>query len=351
MRKRFLVIFTLAVYIAVSIGNSAYASEINVDARSAIAMDSETRRVLFEKNANTIMPMASTTKIMTALVAIKYGNLDKKVTISKKSASIRGSTVGYKEGEKITIRELLYGLLFRSGNDAAIAIAESIGKDVKGFAKIMNEYAFEIGAENSHFESPHGLDSENHYCTAYDLALITSVAKDNSVFNEIVSTKDVDGAKMGFTRSYRNINKILYRIKGANGVKTGYTGKAGKCLVSSVNIEGHDVIFVVLNCTPRWKETEKLYNYVVKNYSYKKVCNKNNIVNKVYGKNKVVLSLNKDIVIPVKNEEKCSTKIILPSKVDFKIKNGMYIGKMQFYSGSKRICSYPLKVETQSKEQ
>lgn len=348
MVKKFLITVILTIYSVTFIGNFAYADEIYVDAKCAIAMDSKTRRVLFEKNANTIVPMASTTKIMTALVAIKYGNLDRKVIISKKAAAIRGSTVGYKAGESVTIKELLYGLLFRSGNDAAIAIAESIGKDVNGFAKIMNEYAFEIGAENSHFESPHGLDSENHYCTAYDLALITSVAKDNPIFNEIVSSKDVDAAKMGFTRSYHNINKILYRIKGANGVKTGYTGKAGKCLVSSVNIGGHDVIFVVLNCTPRWKETEKLYNYVVKNYSYKKVYSKSTIVNKIYGKNRIGLSANKDVEIPVKNGEQYSKKIVLPTKVNFKIKKGMNIGKIQFYSGNKNIYSVPLKVEIQN---
>lgn len=265
------------------------AQPIYVNAISAVVMDSETRIVLYEKNAEALIPMASTTKIMTSLVAIKYGDLDNKITISKKAAAIGGSTVGYKEGESIAVRELLYGLMFRSGNDAARALAEGIGGDVEGFLKLMNEYAVEIGALNSHFESPHGLDSENHYCTAYDLALITAKAKENKIFNDIVSQKAIDGTKMNFTRSYNNINKILFQIPEANGVKTGFTGKAGKCLVSSVNVNGHDVIYVVLNCTPRWKETAKMHQYVLKNYTYKKFFSKDEVVKelKIKGERKL----------------------------------------------------------------
>ena len=244
-------------------------NSIRVSARNAIALDSKTKQVLFEQNADEIVPMASTTKILTALVAITHGDLDREVTISKNAASIRGSKVGYVAGEKIRLRELLYGLMYKSGNDAAIAIAEDIGGSIEGFAKIMNDYAISLGLINSHFESPHGLDSAKHYTCAYDLALLTTKAMENELFCQICGTKSITRDASNFTRDYNNINKILYKIPEANGVKTGYTGQAGKCLVSSVKHEGRNIIIVVLNCSDRWNVTEKIYKYVTDNYCFK----------------------------------------------------------------------------------
>ena len=244
-------------------------NSIRVSARNAIALDSKTKQVLFEQNADEIVPMASTTKILTALVAITHGNLDREVTISKNAASIRGSKVGYVAGEKIRLRELLYGLMYKSGNDAAIAIAEDIGGSIEGFSKIMNDYAISLGLINSHFESPHGLDSPKHYTCAYDLALLTTKAMESELFCQICGTKSITKDTSNFTRDYNNINKILYKIPGANGVKTGYTGQAGKCLVSSVKHEGRNIIIVVLNCSDRWNVTEKIYKYVADNYCFK----------------------------------------------------------------------------------
>ena len=224
---------------------------------------------MFEQNADEIVPMASTTKILTALVAITHGDLDREVTISKNAASIRGSKVGYVAGEKIKLRELLYGLMYKSGNDAAIAIAEDIGGSIEGFAKIMNDYAISLGLINSHFESPHGLDSPKHYTCAYDLALLTTKAMESDLFCQICGTKTITKDTSNFTRDYNNINKILYKIPEANGVKTGYTGQAGKCLVSSIKHEGRNIIIVVLNCSDRWNVTEKIYKYVTDNYCFK----------------------------------------------------------------------------------
>lgn len=244
-------------------------NSIRVSARNAIALDSKTKQVLFEQNADEIVPMASTTKILTALVAITHGDLDREVTISKNATSIRGSKVGYVPGEKIKLRELLYGLMYKSGNDAAIAIAEDIGGSIEGFAKIMNDYAISLGLINSHFESPHGLDSPKHYTCAYDLALLTTKAMESDLFCEICGTKSITKDVSGFTRDYNNINKILHKIPQANGVKTGYTGQAGKCLVSSIKHEGRNIIIVVLNCSDRWNVTEKIYKYVKDNYCFK----------------------------------------------------------------------------------
>lgn len=247
---------------------------LRVSARNAIALDAKTKEVLWDQNGYEIVPMASTTKILTCLIAINYGNLERKVTISKNAASIRGSTVGFRPGEEVTMRELLFGLMFRSGNDAAIAIAEDIGGSIEGFSNIMNDFAKSLGILDSHFESPHGLDSAKHYSSAYDLAILTSKAMEYPEFRECVGEKTISKDKYNFTRDYSNINKILHRIPDANGVKTGYTGGAGKCLVSSVNHNGRNIIIVVLNCVDRWNVTENIYKYVTSNNEFITKSNK-----------------------------------------------------------------------------
>ncbi|KEI07074.1 D-alanyl-D-alanine carboxypeptidase [Clostridium botulinum] len=318
---------------------------IYIDARSAIAIDSKTKCVLYEKNAEMLLPIASTTKIMTTLVALKYGNLDDKFEVSTKAASIRGSQVGYKKGESVSLKELLYGLMLRSGNDAAITIAEGLSGSVEKFCELMNEYAVEIGALNSHFESPHGLDSQNHYSTAYDLARITAKAKENELFNKIVGVKDVEAKEYGFTRSYHNINKILYQIPNANGVKTGYTGGAGKCLVTSIKDDDDDIIIVVLNCTPRWKETGKIYKFVKENYDFKKITSKNQVIdNIVYKDNKKInLISHKDIVVPVGKQEHCEFKVVKPKNIPSNVYKGMDLGKIDVYKDNKLVASETLK--------
>ncbi len=304
---------------------------IYINARYAIAMDAKTRRVLFEKNSYDLVPIASTTKIMTSLVALNYGNLKDKIVISKKAATINGSQVGYKEGEEISIEELLYGLMFRSGNDAAIAIAEGTAGSVENFCNLMDEYAYSIGALDSHFESPHGLDSENHYSTAYDLALITAKAKEIDKFNEIVGDKEVTAEEKGFTRSYNNINKILWQIPEANGVKTGYTGGAGKCLVTSVDMDGNDIIIVVLNSPTRWNETKKIYNNIKENYEFKEVVKKDEIMASmnINKRNKVHLLCSEDIVLPLKKGENYVKNIVVKEDINnVQIKKGEEIGKI-----------------------
>lgn len=316
------------------------AEGINVSARSAVALDCDSKLVLFEKNSEMIVSIASTTKIMTVMVAIKYGDLDKKVEISARSAGVRGSTVGYKKGEKIALRELLFGLMLRSGNDASIAIAEGVSGSVEEFVKLMNEYAVELGLSNSHFVVPHGLDDIGHYSSAYDLALITSKAKENKIFNEIVNSKDVDGKQNGFTRSYHNINKILWLIPEADGVKTGFTGDAGKCLVTSVKVQGRSVVIVVLNCVERWKETKRIYEDICKNYQYKKFYTKGDIISDIDvqgGKNKVKLVCSKDIYLPLKNGGNYELKFMKPQKVHAPVKKGDRIGSLCFFENGKVI--------------
>ncbi|MBU3091574.1 D-alanyl-D-alanine carboxypeptidase [Clostridium sp. CF011] len=349
MRKNFKVYLSLCLslfFLFSSFVENVFAEDLYVNAISAIAIDADSKIVLYEKNAYTPIEIASTTKILTALVAIKCGDLNKKIIVSEKAASIRGSEIGLKKGEEVTLKELLYGLLLRSGNDAAIAIAEGISGSVDEFSKLMNEYALEIGLLNSNFESPHGLDSANHYSTAYDLALVTAKAKEIKFFNDIVGSKDVDGKQNNFTRSYHNINKILYLLPNSTGVKTGSTGKAGKCLVTSVKIQNRDVIIITLNCTPRWKETEKISKYVEKNYEYKKIISKNDILEHLSikdGVGNVEIVSKRDIIIPVKNNQKIEVKIRKPlNEIYAPIHEGEEVGRIDVYANNKLLFTEAL---------
>ena len=349
MKKNFKVYLSLCLslfFLFSSLVENVFAEDLYINAISAIAIDADSKIVLYEKNAYTPIEIASTTKIITALVAIKCGDLNKKIVVSEKAASIRGSEIGLKKGEEVTLKELLYGLLLRSGNDAAIAIAEGISGSVDEFLKLMNEYALEIGLLNSNFESPHGLDSANHYSTAYDLALVTAKAKEIKFFNDIVGCKDIDGKQNNFTRSYHNINKILYLLPNATGVKTGSTGKAGKCLVTSVKIQNRDVIIVTLNCTPRWKETEKISKYVEKNYEYKKIISKNDSLEHLRIKNgmgNVEIVSKRDVIIPVRKDQKVEVKIRKPLyEIYAPIHEGEEVGRIDVYANNKLLFTEAL---------
>lgn len=316
-----------------------------INARCAVALDAKTKRVLFEKDAHMITPMASTTKIITALVAIRYGDLERKVVISERAASIRGSEVGYKAGDEVKLHELIYGLMLRSGNDAAIAIAEDIGGSIEKFSKLMNEYAAEIGMVDSHFESPHGLDSELHYTTAYDLALATAKAKETKEFNEIVASKDITKERFGFTRDFHNINKILWLLPDANGVKTGYTGKAGKCLVSSAKKNNNEIIMVVIDCSQRWKETAKIYEYVGKRYEFIKVAAREEIINSIdlpKNKSKVNMIAKEDVIVPVKAQSKIDIKNSKPKVLILPLNKNEQLGTLNIYEDDKLIYKTPL---------
>lgn len=217
-------------------------------AESAIVIDAESRNILYSKNASIPRGMASTTKIMTALVAIENCSLDKEFVIPKEAIGIEGSSVYLVEGEPLTVRELLYCLMLESGNDAATAIAICCSGTVQKFVELMNERAKEIGLTNTHFSNPHGLSNEQHRTTAFELALITAEAMQYPVFCEIVSTKSYQVRYNGVenARLLTNHNKLLFGYEYATGVKTGYTALDGRCLVSSATRNGISLICVTL---------------------------------------------------------------------------------------------------------
>lgn len=221
-----------------------------ISARSAILLDSATGRILYEKDIDRKSFIASTTKIMTALVVCEHCNVLDRVKIPKEAVGIEGSSIYLQEGEILTVQELLYGLMLHSGNDAAVALAIYCGGTVEGFAELMNDKARALGLTQTHFSNPNGLDAEDHYSTAKDLAALASYAMENPIFAKIVSTKTV---RIG-DRYLRNHNKLLWQLEGADGVKTGYTRAAGRILVSSANRQGRRLVAATISAPDDWQD-------------------------------------------------------------------------------------------------
>lgn len=255
--------------------------EPDVNSRACVVIDRKTNSVLFGKNENSKKKMASTTKIMTATIIIEKCNLSDTIEISKKAAGTGGSRLGLKTGDKITILDLLYGLMLRSGNDAAVALAEYAGGDINGFAELMNAKALELGLTNTHFETPHGLDSNEHYTTAYELAILSNYALNNPTFAKIVGTKNYTITINGSPKDLSNTNELLGNMEGVYGIKTGFTNGANRCLVTACKRNNIDIICVVLGAdTKKFRTIDsiKLINYIFNNfvvYDLESFVNKN----------------------------------------------------------------------------
>ncbi len=241
-----------------------------ISAEHAILLDGQTGRVLYEKDADRQSLIASTTKIMTALVVCEQCNVLDRVRIPKEAVGIEGSSLYLKEGEVLTVQELLYGLMLHSGNDAAVALAIYCGGTVEGFAELMNDKAHRLGMDNTHFVNPNGLDAPGHYSTARDMAVLTAYAMENPIFAQTVSTKTVNISG----RSLRNHNKLLWQIEGADGVKTGFTKAAGRILVSSATRQGRRLIAVTINAPNDWQDHKELLENGFSGYQVRRIVTK-----------------------------------------------------------------------------
>ena len=248
-----------------------------LSAEHAIVLDAATGRVLYEKAADERSLIASTTKIMTALVVCEHCNVLDRMRIPKEAVGIEGSSMYLREGEILTIQELLYGLMLQSGNDAAVALAIYCGGTVEGFVGMMNDKAHRLGLENTHFENPNGLDSPGHYSTARDLAVLTAYAMENPIFAKTVSTKSV---RIG-QRYLTNHNKLLWQVDGADGVKTGFTKAAGRSLVSSALRDGRRLICVTINAPDDWRDHKRLLEDGFSRYSQQQLVNAGQVVGTV----------------------------------------------------------------------
>ena len=243
----------------------------SINSRSCIVYDRNSHMTLYGKNEKKQVKMASTTKIMTSLIIIENCDLSETIEVSKKAAGTGGSRLGLKTGDKITIKDLLYGLMLCSGNDAAVALAEHAGRDIQGFAELMNKKASELGLTNTHYESPHGLDSDGHFTTAYELAILTDYALKNETFSKIVGTKNYTVTINGYPKNLSNTNELLGNLNGVYGVKTGFTNGANRCLVTACKRDNMDIICVVLGADTknfRTQDSIKLIEYAFKNFTY-----------------------------------------------------------------------------------
>ena len=316
-------------------------------ARGMVVCEQSTGRVLYSKDADLKLPMASLTKIITAIVVIENNeDLDEIVTIPKEATGIEGSTIYLKEGEHLTISELLYGLMLTSGNDAAVALAIATSGSVDEFIKLANEFCKNIGAENTNLVTPNGLHDDNHYTTAGDLAKITCYALNNPVFAEIVSTKSTtisNETKPNENRLIKNKNKLLVQMEGATGVKTGYTKKAGRCFVGSAKRNGMQLVCVLLDCNPMFEECWELlekgfseYSLVdlLEAYSYQdtvNVTNSNTSKVNVYSRN--------SFIYPLTLAEKSNIHIekSLPETIKAPVSKNQEIGKIEIRLGNDLI--------------
>lgn len=316
---------------------------LGLSAHSAVTINTLTGDVVYEKNAYTRMPMASTTKIMTAICAIENGNLDSMVKVHPSAVGVEGSSMYLGHGEELSLRDLLYGLMLSSGNDAAVAIAMHISGSVDEFAKLMNETANKIGADNTRFANPNGLDDENHYTTAYDLAMITRYGMSLPEFAKIVSSKTakVPWQDRDYPRTLNNHNKLLNMYEGCDGVKTGFTKKSGRCLVSSATREGYQVIAVTLNAPNDWNDHMAMLDYAFANYENKTVVSADDYLCTVPVINgnvdSVRLCASEGFSLPVPNGTipQIEMKFDIPRELEAPVGFGQKVGKVDiYYNGS-----------------
>ncbi|MFC0299394.1 D-alanyl-D-alanine carboxypeptidase family protein [Virgibacillus soli] len=279
MRTLMLVIIILLSTVTTAFGQTP---QPTVSAQNAILIEQSTGRVLFEKNAHDQRPIASITKIMTAIIAVESGMMDDMTAASRRAIYTEGSSIYLEQGEKMSIKDLVYGLMLRSGNDAAVAISEHIGGSVEGFVYLMNEKAKWLGMENTSFKNPHGLHEENHYSSAYDMAILMRYAMDNDVFREISGMEMYKAEKRSY--AWRNKNKLLTSYYDAcTGGKTGFTKISGRTLVSSAQKNKMDLIAVTLNASDDWNDHMGMFEWGFKNFKLHPLINKGENIYEVSG--------------------------------------------------------------------
>ena len=314
------------------------AMAVSTSASSAVLMEMTSGRILYEQSADEERLIASITKIMTALVALEYGDLNKVYTVTAQDMA-EGSSMYLKPGEELTLEELLYGLMLASGNDAALAVAHCVSGDVDSFVALMNETACALGMEHSSFVNPNGLDAAEHYSSASDMAVLTAHAMKNEIFRRIVSTSSITIGE----RYLKNHNKLLGTLDGCIGVKTGYTKAAGRTLVSAAERQGMTIVCVTLNDGNDWNDHAELFDYGFSNYSLSTPVTAGRIVAEVpvrSGISDIVeLAADGDISFPLMEGEKLSLQMRLPVSVAAPIVPGQKIGTVSVFLDGEEVMS------------
>lgn len=348
MFKKQILVWLTALFLIPNIAGASSPPEVS--AKSAIVIEAATGRVLYEKSAEERRYPASTTKTMTLIVALEHANLDDIVTTSANAASTEGSSLWLSEGEQLKLRDLLYGIMLVSGNDATVAVAEHISGSVDNFAKLMTEKAHAIGAKNTNFTNSSGLPDPNHYSTAHDLATIAAYGYKNPLFNEIVGTKHkvIPWPGKDHDRDLYNENRMLYLTEGGNGVKTGYTDAAGRCLISGANRNNVQIIAVVLDSERMWEDSMALLDYGFTRVKPTTFINQGDLMKTVRvtdGKTDIVrLVTNGSISVPVADNEKgeFTTVVDAPAKLEAPITQGQKLGVVRTLYKNTEVASVDL---------
>lgn len=317
--------------------SNVYAESISSPARAMVVLEGNTNTVLYGKNEDQRLAMASTTKIVTAILAIENcKDLDEKFLVSEKAIGIEGTSIYLKSGERLSMRELLYGLILASGNDCAVAIAEYFESE-ENFVNMMNKFATSLNLKNTHFANPHGLDADDHYTSAYDLAIMTSYALKNPTFKEIVSTERmvIEKNDLYQARYLKHKNRLLFTDKNCIGVKTGFTDNAGRCLVHAHEDNGMQLISVVLNCQPMFEECDRLTKLALQNYTMKEFVKPYNFVSNIEiedsEKSEIGVITVQGFSKPIlkSEEDKYDVKYIMPERLVAPISLNQGVGTVQ----------------------
>ena len=319
----------------------AFADEPSVSAQSAVVIEAETGTVLFGENMSERRAMASTTKIMTAILTIEAGDLDREFTVDSFAIMVEGTSMGLREGDRVSRRDLLYGIMLPSGNDAANAAAVSVSGSVAAFVEKMNAKAGALGPKDTHFANPSGLDAGGHYTTAYDLAMLTAYAMKNEVFREIAccKSKDVEFGNPPYKRTLYNSNKMLTRYDGAVGVKPGFTDNARRCLVSAAERDGTTLIAVTLNASDDWNDHEKMLDYGfsrVSAYPLETGCS-NKVAVAGTGQTVGVYADNATLSLTANQRQQLERKVLLPRMVYGAVTKGQKLGVIEYLLDGKTV--------------
>lgn len=340
----FIIGFSLPAY-----GETKPLNPPSVSAETAIVIEAESGKIIYEKKADQKAYPASITKILTALLAVEQGDLDKKVKVSDNAAGVEGSSIYLEKGELIPLKDLVYGLMLRSGNDAAIAIAEEVGGTKEGFVDMMNTRVQEIGAVNTHFMNPNGLHDDDHYTTAHDMALISREAMKNSAFREVAKAKSWNADRgVGKYNYFYNKNKVVYQYDGGTGIKIGFTKTAGRTLVASSERDGMELICVVLNAPDWFNDTYHLMDYGYAQYEKSVIAQGEKALKAVKvlqgEKDHVFIGPKEDVTCPIRKGEPGNIAIeyVMDTAVTAPIHRWDQAGELKIYLEEEYLYTVPL---------
>jgi len=353
--RALMLVIVISVMMFGQVVSASELAEADVRAMGAVLIDGKTGRVLWGKNEHVELAMASTTKIMTALVALENGDLNSTVKASKRAAMAPKMHMGLSAGEEFKLADLLLALMLESSNDAAVAVAEHISGSVEDFCAMMTWKAHSIGAVNTMFETPSGLDAENHFSTAYDLALITRYALNNPDFVRLVNTREASFRSSLRTYSFVNKNRLLREFDGANGVKTGFTGRAGQCFVGASKRGDMQLISVVLASgwgdagrEQKWRDTKAILNYGFDNYRYEQIVAENRPAGEIAIERsktpQLDTTLSKGLNLPLNKQERDSIviDINMPPQLRAPIEAGQEVGIAKVFVMGELVDEIPI---------